>query len=111
MEAGCRELCRCMYSYYTQSGPLPNALPRRHSAAYRVLHMGARPPSPRSTASARSLARLGNMAPFVGDAPNIVGAVVPLVLLGSIALPLRIYVRTKNNAWGWDDWCMVVATV
>ncbi|KAK5116842.1 hypothetical protein LTR85_009102 [Meristemomyces frigidus] len=51
------------------------------------------------------------MVPLSGDAPNIVGTVVTLLVFGSIAFPLRVYVRASNRAWGWDDWSMVVAAV
>jgi hypothetical protein len=44
-------------------------------------------------------------------APGLVGSVAALVALGTVAYPLRMYVRTSNRALGWDDWCMTVAVV
>jgi len=51
------------------------------------------------------------MVPFEGNAPNLAGTVITLVVLGSIVLPLRLYVRLSNRAFGVDDWLMAIAAV
>ena len=51
------------------------------------------------------------MVPFEGNAPQLAATVITLVTLGSIALPLRIYVRASNRALGMDDWLAIVSVV
>lgn len=51
------------------------------------------------------------MAFLEGKAPNLLAAVLTLMILGGLALPLRIYVRVTERTFGREDWCALVATV
>ena len=67
--------------------------------------------SPSCSSAASCRGPDGAMVPFEGNAPNLAGTVIALVVLGSIVLPLRIYVRLSNRAFGIDDWLMAIAAV
>jgi hypothetical protein len=49
---------------------------------------------------------------YYGDnAPQLAASVIALATLAYIVFGLRVYTRTRNGAWGMDDWCMAAAIV
>jgi hypothetical protein len=49
---------------------------------------------------------------YYGDnAPQLAASVITLAVLAYIVFVLRVYTRTRNGAWGVDDWCMAAAIV
>lgn len=51
------------------------------------------------------------MVVFKDNAPNVAATIIILVTISLIVFPLRVYTRLKHNAWGSDDWSMLVAVV
>jgi len=51
------------------------------------------------------------MTVFTDNAPHVFAAVCTLAIFSFVVFPLRVYIRLKKKAWGYDDWFMLAGVV